>query len=210
VKGLRKPLLIHGWGFSSEVFKNFRGLKVDLPGHGKNEKPFKGWEELLKELASITDEGHDLLGWSLGGSVALLFALRYPRKVRRLFLVGTTPYFLGAWPEKNVRALKARVRREGIGFFRRLALGEDDGEPFFPESAFPLLEAYLRLDLRPLLSNLKHEVFIIQGLQDPVVPPSEAFKLCKLIKNSKLILLGGGHLPVRDEERLKSALLESG
>ena len=82
---LQNPLFIHGWAFSSKIFKSFHGIKYDLPGHGKNKKPFKGFEEILKELAQITHKKHDVVGWSLGGSVALLFALRFPEKVNRLF-----------------------------------------------------------------------------------------------------------------------------
>ncbi|NPB08352.1 MAG: alpha/beta hydrolase [Aquificae bacterium] len=206
---LKRPLLIHGWGFSSGIFRNFRGIKYDLPGHGKGRKTYGGLEEILKDLARITWREHDVVGWSLGGSVALLFALRYPQKVRRLILIGTTPHFGGVWGERNVRAMKLKIKKEGIAFFRRLACCEYE-DLFLEDVAFKLLDDYVSLNLTKVLPSLSKEAFIIHGIGDPIVPPSEALRLHNLLKGSKLIFLGGGHLPVRDEEHLESALLKSG
>jgi len=206
---LKRPLLIHGWGFSSKIFKGFRGIKYDLPGHGRGKRDYRGFEEILEELAQVTYKEHDVVGWSLGGSVALLFALRFPEKVRRLILIGTTPHFGGVWKEKNVRAMKLKIKKEGIGFFRRLACCEY--EDFFQEdTAFKLLDDYISLNLTKKLPSLRKEVVIIHGLKDPIVPPREAIKLHNLLKGSKLIFLGGGHLPLKNEEHLKSAILKSG
>ena len=206
---LQNPLFIHGWAFSSKIFKDFRGIKYDLPGHGRNRKPFKGFEEILQELARITHKKHDVVGWSLGGSVAILFALRFPEKVSRLFLIGTTPHFAGAWEEKNIKAMKLLIKKRGIKVFRELAYGEF--EDFFDErSGFELLDAYVKLNLFPFLSKIDKKVYIIQGSEDKIVPPSEAYKLYRAFKNANLIILGGGHLPVRNEEELKTAVLKGG
>ena len=205
---LQNPLFIHGWAFSSKIFKDFHGIKYDLPGHGKNQKPFKGFEEILKELALITGKKHDVVGWSLGGSVALLFALRFPQKVNRIFLIGTTPHFAGAWEEKNIKAMKLIIKKKGIEVFRELAYGEFE-DYFDQESGFELLDAYVKLNLFPFLSKIDKEVYIIHGSEDKIVPSSEAYKLYRALKNANLIILGGGHLPVRNEEELKAAVLKS-
>ncbi|WP_461829167.1 alpha/beta fold hydrolase [Aquifex sp.] len=206
---LQNPLFIHGWAFSSKIFQNFRGIKYDLPGHGRNRKPFKGFDEVLNELAEKTYKHHDVIGWSLGGSVALLFTLRFPEKVNRLFLIGTTPHFAGAWEEKNIKAMKLLIKKKGINAFRELAFGKF--EDFFDEkSGFRLLDAYIKLNLFPYLQKINKEVYIIHGSRDKIVPLSEAHKLYKSLKNAKLIILGGGHFPVRNEEELKAAILKSG
>ncbi|GAB6065663.1 alpha/beta hydrolase [Aquifex pyrophilus] len=206
---LKNPLFIHGWGFSSKVFRNFRGIKYDLPAHGSNRKPYRGFGEILKELASLTWKGHDVIGWSLGGSVALLFAYFYPHKVNRLILIGTTPFFGGAWEEKNIRAMKVNIRRKGISFFRKLAYGEF--EDFFDyDEGFKLLEDYVNLNLYPILRFIDKEVFIIQGTEDKIVPPSEAYRLYKSLKNAKLIFFKGGHFPVGNEADIELSLLKGG
>ena len=206
---LQNPLFIHGWAFSSKIFKNFRGIKYDLPGHGKNRNPFKGFEQILTELSVITFKKHDIIGWSLGGSIAILFAYFFPKKVNRLFLIGSTPYFRMAWEEKNIKAMKLLIRKKGIKTFRELAFGEF--EDYFDEkSGFELLEAYITLNLYPCLSKIDKQIYIIHGVRDKIVPLSEAYKLYKHFKNANLIILGGGHFPVRNEEELKAAILKSG
>ena len=206
---LQNPLFIHGWAFSSKIFENFRGVKYDLPGHGRNKKIFKSFDEILSELAEKTYKHHDVIGWSLGGSVALLFTLRFPQKVNRLFLIGTTPHFAGAWEEKNIKAMKLLIKKKGIRVFRELAFGEF--EDFFDEeSGFKLLDAYIKLNLFPHLPKIDKEIYIIHGSEDKIVPLSEAYKLHRILKRSKLIILGGGHFPVRNEDELKTAVLKGG
>jgi len=74
--------------------------------------------------------------------------------------------------------------------------------------ALRMLEDYMRIDLRDRASLLRKETFILQGEEDRIVPPLEAFKLHSLIKGSKLITLPGGHFPAEDERSLLSTLLK--
>ncbi|MGW0948387.1 alpha/beta fold hydrolase [Streptomyces sp. NPDC002623] len=69
----------------------------------------------------------DVLAHSAGGSLALLYAARYPHRVSRLALIAANPWALGrpATPEERLEA--ARLRRD---------------EPWFA-TAFPAFEAWL-------------------------------------------------------------------
>jgi len=84
------PVFIHGWAFSSKVFEGLRGIKPDLPAHGSNAKSYTSLRDVVTEIALSLPSRHDVVGWSLGGSIALLLALHFPSKVRRLFLIGTS------------------------------------------------------------------------------------------------------------------------
>ena len=202
---LRNPIFIHGWGFSSKVFENFRGIKYEIPGHGKNRKKFKGFKEILKEIHSLTSSKHDVVGWSLGGSLALMLSYFYPHRVNRVIVIGTTKKFTDAWSKGNIRAMKMAVKKKGIDFFRNLAYGKY--EDFFDyEEGMKVLNEYLKLDITQYLPHIKKEVYIVQGVDDLIVPFKEAFTLHNLLKNSKLFLLGGGHFPVKNEEHLNSIL----
>ncbi len=192
-------MFIHGWSFSSKVFKGFRGIKVNLPGHGGNRNPYRGFRVMVEDLALSLPSRHDLVGWSLGGSVALILALLFPSKVRRLFLIGATPYFRGAWREANIRAFRLMIKREGIGAFRRLALGSPFEDRVDTETALRMIDDYIDLDLRPLVPHVGVETYVIHGTYDKVVPVKEAFKLRSLLRRCKLITLPGGHLPISDE-----------
>ncbi|WP_078632171.1 alpha/beta fold hydrolase [Streptomyces resistomycificus] len=69
----------------------------------------------------------DLLAHSAGGSLAMLYAARYPERVGRLALVTATPWALGMPATGEDRLAAARLRA---------------GEPWF-EDAFPAFEAWL-------------------------------------------------------------------
>ncbi|MBR5520101.1 MAG: alpha/beta hydrolase [Clostridia bacterium] len=101
--GEGKPLvLLHGNGESTEYFAqqipyfqaSRRVIAVDTRGHGLSPRgtaPFtltQFAEDLRKMLDQKGLEKVDLLGFSDGGNIAMLFALKYPERVDRLILNG--------------------------------------------------------------------------------------------------------------------------
>ncbi|MHB1543927.1 MAG: alpha/beta fold hydrolase [Gammaproteobacteria bacterium] len=105
--------LIHGWGFNRRVFdplhEFFARARIEmsfweLPGHGERigieiEPTLSAWARDC--LSALPREPQVILGWSLGGLVALELALRFPERIRGLILVCTTPRFLSGpdWPD---------------------------------------------------------------------------------------------------------------
>lgn len=102
-KGSGEPLvLLHGNGESSEYFvhqieyfsKRRRVIAVDTRGHGKSPRgdaPFtiaQFAEDLLAFLDEHNIEKTDILGFSDGANIALIFALKHPERVSRLILNG--------------------------------------------------------------------------------------------------------------------------
>ena len=94
-------VLVHGftqtarsWGRFGELIGAGRELvRVDLPGHGGSAEVRADLAEsaaLLVEVASADGAPFDLLGYSLGGRVALHAALAAPSGLRRLVLIGAT------------------------------------------------------------------------------------------------------------------------
>lgn len=96
-------VLIHGWGMSGAVWqpivkklsKVFTLHIVDLPGMGLS-RPIEPYHlhSLAEKVAEILPAHADVVGWSLGGQVAMRLALDYPDLVRRMVLVGSTPCFV--------------------------------------------------------------------------------------------------------------------
>ena len=66
-------------------------VRYDLRGfgasHAKDNRPFTHADDLLALLDALAIETADLIGVSMGGGVALNFALSYPKRVRRLVLI---------------------------------------------------------------------------------------------------------------------------
>src|SRR5699024_1158223 len=74
----------------------FRVIAIDLPGHGKTETPdVPNMVEFCDELAEILHlfsiKKCDLLGYSMGGRVALSFSKRHPDYVESLLLESASP-----------------------------------------------------------------------------------------------------------------------
>ncbi|MDA9299804.1 alpha/beta fold hydrolase [bacterium] len=109
--GRGEPLLmIHGWGVNSEIWTSLVDeLKlfvtvyvVDLPGMGGSASisPYT-LDNMAKEIkANVPIKKCNILGWSLGGQVAMYLAIKMPEFVEKLILMSTTPCFVEKidWP----------------------------------------------------------------------------------------------------------------
>jgi pimeloyl-ACP methyl ester carboxylesterase len=100
--GSGEPLvLLHGGIGSSEIFAAIlpelaagrRVITVDLQGHGHTadvDRPFRP-EDMADDVAGLVEHlglpRTDMMGYSLGGEVALRTAIQHPALVRRLVLV---------------------------------------------------------------------------------------------------------------------------
>jgi 2-succinyl-6-hydroxy-2,4-cyclohexadiene-1-carboxylate synthase len=130
-------LLLHGfsgsganWAVQVEAFApHFTVITVDLPGHGRTASPTiparYGVEYVAADLIAILDAlelpSVNLLGYSMGGRLALYTALAYPSRINRLVLESASPGLKTA-AERESRivsdeALARRIESEGIPTF---------------------------------------------------------------------------------------------
>jgi 2-succinyl-6-hydroxy-2,4-cyclohexadiene-1-carboxylate synthase len=110
----QKPLLILLHGFMGNIYEfdavisflyhDFYILKIDLPGHGKNQvidndNKFYGMEETAKALVKFLDKIFDklnlnncyLIGYSMGGRLGLYLTLNYPQYFNKVILESASP-----------------------------------------------------------------------------------------------------------------------
>ncbi len=130
-------LLLHGFTGSAEEWTRLlpaltplrQVIAVDLPGHGRDSAPADPscytMERTVAGLLALLDHlGHavcDVLGYSMGGRVALHLAVAAPARVGRLILESASPGIEDA-AERAARAaaddaLAARIEREGLEWF---------------------------------------------------------------------------------------------
>ncbi|MER6587725.1 alpha/beta fold hydrolase [Micromonospora chalcea] len=123
--GAGKPLvLLHGEYGSTETFAPVRPalatrrrlIAVDLQGHGRTadvDRPLR-YESMADDVAGLLRHlglpRADLLGYSLGGGVALRTAIQHPDLVRRLVLV-STPFRRRGWYPETLAAMSAHDER---------------------------------------------------------------------------------------------------
>ena len=92
VAGSGEPvLIIHGFTGSALAMKSLsdrlpgRRIVPALIGHGRSESPVSSLREQLTATPTA------IVGYSMGGRVALNFAVNHPEKVRSLTLIGASP-----------------------------------------------------------------------------------------------------------------------
>lgn len=130
-------VLLHGftgaastWGPLSPVLGNrSRLIMIDIIGHGKTGAPLspdrynivEAAADLNELLAELNLNEIDLLGYSMGGRLAITFAALYPEKVRKLVLESTSPG-LKTEEERELRIrsdqrLADKILHEGLDSF---------------------------------------------------------------------------------------------
>jgi pimeloyl-[acyl-carrier protein] methyl ester esterase len=228
-------VLLHGWSLAAAVFdplaaalsRAHRVVAPDLRGHGGSSAglPF-GLDALALDLeallAHLELRGAALLGWSLGGQVALA-ALGRPAvraRVDRLVLASATPRFTAGegWPHavpaRTVEAIAQRVRRDPARAFARFfggmfAEGELDAAAAAgaealraaipaPDQAAALagLQILAAADLRASAPGLDLPTLVLHGEADPICPAAAGRALAAAIPGARLVLFpGAGHAP---------------
>lgn len=138
VEGKGDPLLmLHGftgsrenWGELRELLsQRFTTIALDLPGHGRTESPSAPeryrMERCAEDIAAILDglefDTADLMGYSMGGRLALYIALNTQSRFRSLILESASPG-LQATDGREARktsdeALANEIERAGIEAF---------------------------------------------------------------------------------------------
>lgn len=132
-KGKGKPLiLLHGNGEDSSYFESQmdyfsqtrRVIAVDTRGHGRSPRgtaPFtirQFAEDLREFVEEMGIERADLLGFSDGGNIAIIFALRYPERVDRLILNGANLWSRGVKPSVQIPIILGYYAASFFGHFR--------------------------------------------------------------------------------------------
>lgn len=141
-------VLVHGGYGTTAVFDEFvsglgrrRVVRLELEGFGRSaftdaEPSFDRWGE---QVAAVAREargtgGADVLGYSLGGLVALRAALRHPGVVRRLVLLSST-FAQDGWYPDTITGMRSQTAESAAlfdGSPMRLAYDALAPRPDFP------------------------------------------------------------------------------
>ncbi len=130
------PLLVMLHGFAqtlnsfaphvAELREHFRVVRLDLPGHGQTSTAISlDWATLCASLheavSQIDSRPAHWFGYSQGGRVALIYALRYQETVKSLALLGASPGLRDASQREariqSDRLLGQNIVRRGMAWF---------------------------------------------------------------------------------------------
>lgn len=217
-----KPILalVHGWGMNARVFDVLAGLlasafevrALNLPGHGgRAALPLNTLQSWADDLAQALPDNATLLGWSLGGQVAMRAALDHPDKIARLILLASTPKFVATedWDRGMAAAdlqdfglaLSSDPQSTLLRFLSLQTRGAPEQKSLLQQLRQSLLAlppadglalssglAMLReSDLRAELSRLQQPTLIMHGLLDTLTPPVAGVWLAQTLPAAEYI-----------------------
>lgn len=242
VYGRGKPvILLHGWlgswGLWQETMtflgQYYRTYALDFWGFGESGRKLDTYQ--VQDFVALVGQFMDklgiiqapLVGHSMGGTVSLLVALRYPERVQRVTVVGSpivgsslafalklAGYRLNAWALFNFFGLFRSVMRMASPMICR--------DPRFPDmmdrdltrttlDSFLLSIASLRrTDLRPDLDRIQVPAMGMYGDRDNIVNPNQWSALRQGIPSARVERFKtAGHFIMLDEPRIFMEKLKS-
>ncbi|MFN8005509.1 MAG: acetoin dehydrogenase dihydrolipoyllysine-residue acetyltransferase subunit [Terriglobia bacterium] len=223
-KGEEAVILIHGFGgdlnnwlFNHEELAAKRTVYAfDLPGHGGSSKGVGGGTllELTQTLEGFMKKVEipkaHIVGHSMGGAVALGFAVNSPERVGSLTLVSSAALgreidanfiegFIAADRRKDLKpqldrlfvdsGLVGRQMVEDVLKYKRLD-GVEMALRTLATRFFP--DGQQAVDLRDRLGHLSMPVFVIWGAEDKILPASHATHLPQNVRTE--VLPNCGHM----------------
>ncbi|MEA2907771.1 MAG: 3-oxoadipate enol-lactonase [Alphaproteobacteria bacterium] len=193
-------------------------LVYDCRGHGLSDKPAGPYtvELFADDLADLLDhvgwESALVAGASMGGCIALAFAVRYPMRASALGLVDTTAWY-GADAPKLWAERAEKAAQEGLGSlvgFQTTRWFSDKFRADQPDVVKDCVDVFMRNDVpayaatcamlggadqRAALPRLTMPTAVIVGEEDYATPVAMAEALHRGIPGSTLnVLRGGRHL----------------
>ncbi|OIN94289.1 hypothetical protein COS81_03990 [candidate division WWE3 bacterium CG06_land_8_20_14_3_00_42_16] len=245
--GQGKPLVfVHGWPrpakpayFSAwHSVGHYRFYLFDLPGFGQSQKlrgevSLSAYAEFLDSfLEKLKIEKPIVAGFSLGGIIALRYAIGHPENLSGLILCAATntSQKLNFWIVSSVRATIAVYQK--IAFLRTLInrmvrspklikalwkMVEPKVETNLPAAqntiqaiqkvsldlSLKLFQEIITMDVRNESRQIKIPVLLLSGGKDNLIPLKAAYETARTIPGSDfLVVKKAGHTNVINEESL--------
>lgn len=190
------------WRYQTDYFPDSEA--ITLPGHPEGErcKSVEEYADWLRQYI-IAKRYKDvvLAGHSLGGAIAMVYALKYPQDLKGLILIGTGaklrvhPMYLGVleeaikgntttwdkWMEESYRLIDPEFKKELME--KRKVIG--------PKVQLDDLLCCDKFDIMDKVQGIRLPTLIICGEMDILTPVKYADYLGRKIAGSKVVLIPG-------------------
>ena len=236
-------ILIHGaggnlkmWYHQLPVFsKSYHVITYDVRGAGETESPDTGYsiplfvEDLFEFMKALGVAKTHILGYSMGGRIAVEIAINHPQIVQSLILSNSTLHPSRPTREsiEGWRTMLEIVDKKDIKQSAERIVGSAFSPAFVsekpaeferyrnvvlqnkPDGLARIMRALVTPAAPPDLSKIKCPVLLIMGSNDTAVGVEQGKKAQQEIAGSKLIILSTGHAaPIELPDKFNSAVME--
>lgn len=235
-------VLLHGWGLHSGIWstthdnlirrltQGYRVTMFDLPGHGHSgDMDEPGFTDTVSIIAEQMPPTALLIGWSLGGLLALQLAHQFPHRVSGLILIASNARFTRTtdWPAalspatldnfgttlmENTAATVQRFlalqvhgsdqQRQQLLLLRQAVNERPVARPWALHRGLDMLR---NVDLRDRLAAISQPALLIHGQHDRIVPDQAGPAMACLMPQARsLSIRSAGHAPFLSHPELTS------
>jgi len=219
-------IFVHGSGGCKEAWHHQTRFfadadAVDLPGHPEGEpcSSIAGYVEWLREYIRERDyRDVVLVGHSLGGGIALLYALEHPAELEAIVLLGSGarlrvhPMFLEGLgkaeekPEVFLEFLKTGHERVEPGLAEVLLRRAVENGPAVTLNDLRACDAF---DVMDRLGELHLPILALCGDEDTMTPPKYAHFLADKVPTARAVAVPGGtHMVFAEKPDQVNAAIE--
>jgi len=234
VKGSGHPLVcIHGFGADSSAYRltekilsrKYMVVTMDLRGHGRTVVDGKnlGFESMARDVEALLEHlglsEITLMGWSMGGAVAMEYIRIFGEgRLRSLILVETSPkvvndgdwshgLFNGKYTLEMAKADLSQIKNDFMefssSFMKMMAphMDKDNQDILIktmqgnrPEFMYEVWKDIISSDFRDTLSGVKVPCLVLNGEDSTFYGYESGKRIAESVRNGKHITIKGGHL----------------
>ena len=205
-------IFLHGAGLNADSWGAVPGVALDLPGHGgRTRAPEATAESFAAALDADVPQDAALIGYSLGGMVAMAFAAMFPERLRALILVDTpirAPLKFISWYTPFVAPVVTRVPGlRVIGKAVGSRIENSEGQEAFRrhiEAASPrgMADALIvagSFDGEKVLPRLTMPMLVLCGTRSLLTGEKYRAMLAKACPHADIVVMETGqHIPFDD------------
>jgi len=231
VPTISRPIyLIHGWGLGPSTWTTFIDAlyyegnvrTLELPGYGQPSEKHEentSIDEIVNRLSGQISNDAILIGWSLGGMIAIKLAETKQSEINALILLASTPCFVKKtdWlcgvDDNKLQQIAANLKHDKNNVLQTFIAEVAMGDPFPRETIRTLqdhatknsldaevlndgLEILRKEDLRKNLKQLKCSIGMVLGTNDHLVSFSTGQDTLSICPNIELMAIEeAGHAP---------------
>ncbi|CAA7194094.1 alpha/beta fold hydrolase [Chryseobacterium potabilaquae] len=198
-------LLLHGALGHSDIFNSIKDklnpyFDIHTPlfsGHGNTELPKNGIsiEQYTQELSAYCEkedlENVHIFGHSMGGYVALCYALQKPENIHSIMTLGTKFNWTEEGALKESKMLNPDTILEKVPHYAKLLELQHGSKwkELLPAIAELMISLGKRPPLQNNIENIHNSIQIMVGDQDTMVTIEESKSIYHSLPNSKLAVL---------------------